>query len=55
MYGADKGMIIKAAQKKKNYSQRAWITSVPDLLVFHSVLFYVPMKDTNKAFISQAV
>ena len=28
------------AAKKTNYVQSAWVTTVPDLTVFYSILFY---------------
>ena len=28
------------AAKKTNYVQSAWVTNVPDLTVFYSILFY---------------
>jgi hypothetical protein len=49
--GAVNCMNLRAAKKIK-YGQRAWVTSVPTLLVFYSilfcaVLFYVYITDTN--------
>jgi len=37
-------------KKKINYVQSAWVTTVPDLL-----LFYEHIKDTNKDLLTKAV
>ena len=51
--------------EKTKYVHRAWVNTVPDLLVFYytlfysvllySVLFHEHIKDVNKALISKAV
>jgi hypothetical protein len=44
--GAANCMNLRAA-KKIRYGQSAWVTGVPTLLVFYTVLFYVYITDTD--------